>query len=404
MARMAEPRRSPAPIRLLQVTAFVSTFDRFAMPPLLVTIAADLDASLSSVVQAAGVYFLTYGLLQPVWGAVSDRLGLVRTMRLTLLLGSIATIASAAAPSVLLLAVSRACAGGFFASAYPSSLIYLGDTVAPEQRQRAITRLMVGVALGTASASVGSGLLADLSSWRLAFVLTGLTGLATALALRRLPEPGVHRSHANLVAPLRAVVRSRATVFVLLLAFVEGAVLLGVLTLLPAAVEASGSSAALAGAVTGIYGVSVYLAATLVGRLSRTHHPARLIALGATSALLASAVMAVAQSPWAGGLAAALLGLGWASMHSSLQTWATEVLPGVRATVVSLFAGALFVGSSVAAVLVSDLAEAGRYGTIFLVATLLTLPLGVAATGGRARWRRARPDGSGPDPEPGLAT
>ena len=46
-------------------------------------------------------------------------------------------------------------------------------------------------------------------------------------------------------------------------------------------------------------------------------------------------------------------------MHSSLQTWATEVLPAARATVVSLFAGSLFVGSALAAVLVADLAEAG---------------------------------------------
>ena len=44
----------PAPIRLLQRAAFVATFDRFAMPPMLVAIAHDIDAPLGSVVQAAG--------------------------------------------------------------------------------------------------------------------------------------------------------------------------------------------------------------------------------------------------------------------------------------------------------------------------------------------------------------
>ena len=38
---------------------------------------------------AAGAYFLAYGLMQPVWGTVSDRLGRVRTMRLTLLLAGL---------------------------------------------------------------------------------------------------------------------------------------------------------------------------------------------------------------------------------------------------------------------------------------------------------------------------
>ena len=387
---MADPRRQPSPMRLLQVTGFVSTFDRFAMPPLLVSKAADLDASLSSVVQVAGGYFLAYGLLQPVWGAVSDRFGLVRTMRLILLLGSLATAASAAAPSVAVLAITRALAGGFFAAAYPSSLIYLGDTLEAGSRQREITRLMVGVAAGTATASLTAGLLAELLSWRAAFMLTGLAGLVTAFSLTLLPETGVHRAHRTFIAPLRVVMGSRVARWVLAFAFAEGAVLVGVLTLLPPAMENAGASAAVAGAATAVYGAAVFCAALLVGRLSRTQHPSRLIALGAAAALLACLVMVVSRSPIAGGFAAALLGLAWASMHSSLQTWATEVLTEVRATVVSLFAGGLFVGSSVAAVLASDLADSGRYQTIFLVAAVAAVPLGVGATVSRARWHRPR--------------
>lgn len=378
-------------MRLLQVTGFVSTFDRFAMPPLLITVAADLEASLSSVVQVAGGYFLAYGLLQPLWGAVSDRFGLVPTMRLTLLLASMATAASAAAPDVTVLAITRILAGGFFGAAYPASLIYLGDTVGAERRQRAITQLMVGVAAGTAAASVGAGVLADALSWRSAFLLTGAVGLATAWALGRLPRPQVRRSHVRFAAAIGLVLSSPVALSVLTLAFAEGAVLVGALTLLPPAMEHSGASTALAGTVTGIYGAAVFLAATVVGRLSRTQPTWRLIALGATAALLASAVLTLSQSVWAGGAAAALLGLGWASMHSSLQTWATEVIPEVRATVVSLFASSLFVGSSVAAVVVSGLADDGRYPTIFLMATVATVPLGIAATIGRARWRRPEP-------------
>jgi predicted MFS family arabinose efflux permease len=77
-------------------------------------------------------------------------------------------------------------------------------------------------------------------------------------------------------------------------------------------------------------------------------------------------------------------------MHSSLQTWATEVLPAARATVVSLFAGALFCGSALAAVAVADLADAGRYRAIFLTAGLVAVPLALVAVWGRARWQRPR--------------
>ncbi len=71
-------------LRLLQA-AFLSTFDRFTIAPMLVTIAADLRVSLAEVSATASLYFLLYGLMQPVWGMLSDRLGGVRVMRLALL-------------------------------------------------------------------------------------------------------------------------------------------------------------------------------------------------------------------------------------------------------------------------------------------------------------------------------
>ncbi len=374
--------------RLLQLTTFTTTLDRFAMPPLLIAIAHDMGVPLSEIVQAAGAYFLAYGLMQPVWGIVSDRLGRVRTMRLTLLLAAGATIFSAFAWTPLVLGLARAAAGGLFGAAYPSSLIYLGDTVPPQRRQREVTRLMVGVALGTAFASLGAGVVAHFLTWRVAFVVTGMSALLVVLLLRDLVEPPRTRSHLHLLTPVAEVLRSRAAVLVLVLAFLEGAVLLGVLTLLPAAVEADGSSAATAGTVAGVYGLSVFLSARFVGRLSQRRHPAELIAVGATAAVAACLLLAVSRSPAMGVAVVTLLGLAWAAMHSSLQTWATEVAPAARATVVSLFAGSLFAGSAIAAVLVSGLAEDGRYRTIFVLAGATALPLAVLATWGRARWQR----------------
>lgn len=383
-----------APIRLLQLTAFVSTFDRFAMPPVLVAIAHDMHAPLSHVVQAAGVYFLAYGLSQPVWGIVSDSLGRVRTMRLTLLLAAGATIASAFASTTLQLGLTRGLAGAFFGAAYPASLIYIGDTVPMDRRQSQVTRLMVGVAVGTAAASVGAGALAQAFTWRAAFVITGVAALALLLPLGHLAEPPA-RDRQHVLRPLLDVVRSRTAMLVLVLAFTEGAVLLGVLTLLPSAVQAAGATASLSGAVTAVYGGAVLVFASIVGRVSRRTHPAWLIATGALAAIGACGLLTWSREPLVTIVVTMLLGLAWAAMHSTLQTWATEVVPHARAAVVSLFAGSLFVGSAVAAVLVANLAEAGRYGLIFALAGLVTVPLGVVGTWARARWHgvtSGRPD------------
>jgi predicted MFS family arabinose efflux permease len=380
-------------LRRLQVTTFVSTLDRFAMPPMLVAMAHDLDAPLSDIVTAAGAYFLVYGLCQPLWGIVSDRLGRVNTMRLTLLLAGLFTLLSAGAWSALSLAVLRGLAGGFFGAAYPSTLIYVGDTVAIAERQRDIARLMVGVAMGTALASVGAGVLADVTSWRVAFLITGVSSLVLAWTLRRLPEPEAAARPGSVLQTLGTVGRSPVALMVLTFAFAEGAVLLGGLTLLPPAVEFTGATAAVAGAVTAVYGVSVYLGARLVGRLAATWHPARLIWLGAGLAVLGCGLFAVTQEPPMAVVAAVLFGLAWTSMHSSLQTWATELLPAARAILVSLFAGSLFVGSALAAVVVAGLADEGRYSLIYAAYAALAVPLGLVAGWQRRRWRRT-PEGS----------
>jgi len=81
-----------------------------------------------------------------------------------------------------------------------------------------------------------------------------------------------------------------------------------------------------------------------------------------------------------------LLGAGWAFMHSTLQTWATDVAPAARATVVSLFATMLFCGSAVGTAISGPLVDAGRFHLVFLLAFVLAVPLVVAATWGRRRY------------------
>lgn len=385
----------PRPIRLLQAAAFVATFDRFAMPPMLVAIALDLGVPLGDVVRAAGAYFLVYGLSQPVWGTVSDRLGRVATMRLTLVVAGLCSVASAFSTTTAVLLLTRGLAGGFFGAAYPAALIYLGDTVRPEIRQRDIARLMVGVALGTSLAYVGAGLVADHATWRLTFVVTGAAALVVAARLGALAEPP-GRTTPGVLPPLRTVARSGVARFVLLCALVEGAVLLGTVTLLPAAAEGAGASTSVAGLATGVYGLSVLVCSQLVGRLSQRWDAARLLRVGAVAAVLAGSVLAVSQGVAAAVAGAVLLGAAWSAMHSTLQTWATEVLPQARATVVSLFAGSLFVGSSLAAVLASGLADRGRYDVLFAAAAVLAVPLGAAAAAVRGRWRPRAAGPTGP--------
>jgi hypothetical protein len=84
-----------------------------------------------------------------------------------------------------------------------------------------------------------------------------------------------------------------------------------------------------------------------------------------------------------------LIGGSWAFLHTTLQSWATEVVPGERATAVALFAALLFLGSAAGTAAAAPLAEAGAFGTIFRVALAVGVPLALAAAVARARYGRA---------------
>ena len=77
-------------LRALQAVNTVSSLDRSAVAPMLLVIAASLHTSVAQATVAASLYFLSYGLLQPVWGVALARLGTIRTLQLALLGAAVA--------------------------------------------------------------------------------------------------------------------------------------------------------------------------------------------------------------------------------------------------------------------------------------------------------------------------
>lgn len=321
---MRAPKEASGGTRLLQLAAFFSSFDRFAIAPMLLTIAASLGASLTE---------------------------------------------------------------GLFAAVIPASLVYIGDTVGMDTRQKALADLMAASAVGTALATVLGGLAAYLDGWRVAFAAPALAGAALAVLLARLPEPKAfseQKREGPRVQAGRVLVQPWALV-VVGIALVEGAVILGFLTFLAPSLESAGFSPAVAGLAVGLYGLAVLGWTRAVKLVANRLGASALILIGAGMLSLGYASGAVGQSLANVSAAAILVGGGFAFMHSTLQTWATEVVPEARAAVISLFAAALFVGSGVATMVAAPLAEAGSFDLLFALAALVAVPLGLLA--GLARHR-----------------
>ncbi len=374
-------------LRLLRAAAFLSSFDRFTIAPMLVTIAADLRVSLSEVAVAASLYYLLYGVMQPVWGILSDRLGRVRVIRLALFGVLLPGLLSSFAPNLTVLVVARALSGGLFAAVVPAALVYIGDAVPTEDRQRALSDQLGATASATALATVCAGAAAYLGLWRLAFAAPVLASVALGFLLSRLPEPERKGERAGPLAQIQRFLGRPWAILVVLLALVEGGVILGFLTYLAPALEAKGYGAAISGFAVGLFGIAT-LVSTRLTRMAERLGKSALILIGGILLAAGYATGALSQSFIGVALSAFLVGGGFAFMHPTLQNWATEVAPEARATVISFFAAALFVGSGIATTTAAPLAEAGSFTLLFTLAALTAIPLGLLGSFARQRYSR----------------
>jgi predicted MFS family arabinose efflux permease len=299
--------------------------------------------------------------------------------------------------------VTRIAAGGFFAAVIPATLVYVGDVWPPAVRQRPLADLIAASSLGTAVATAGAGLLADAVGWRVVPALTGAAGAVLWFALARLPEPDRAPVTGNPLRSVGRVLAHRWALAVLALVFVEGAVVLGVLTYLPAAVQSLGYPAAVAGLAAAGFGVGAVAWSLVVRRLVGRLSPAGLAGIGGALLVLGWAVPVVALALPTVVLAGLLIGGSWAFLHTTLQSWATQVVPAERATAVGLFAALLFLGSSAGAAAAGGPADAGAFGPVFVTALVAAVPLALACALARRRWpggagEPAAPPAPGPTP------
>ena len=387
--------------------------DARVIDPLLHVVATDFHTSVPAAAIVISAYALPYGLFQLLYGPVGDRIGKIRVVAMCLAVFSFGTFACAFVPNIAVFAALRFLTGVAAAAVVPMSLGHIGDTFPYQERQVALARFMSALMIGQIVGSTLGGIFGEYLGWRYVFVVFGIVALAVSGLLardgRRLAE---HRTATRRLGPALLTVPLGGTlIFAGFLGIVPvawsvvleaiGACLLiyalasqyrGLFrrptaplvlgTVMVEGLFVFGGLAYLASSLTDRFGVNYAYAGLMVagfgcGGLIYSGSARKLVArageLGVLllgGALLGIAFVFIAVMPsWHWFVPAVIvLGMGYYTMHGTLQTRATELAPQMRGTAISLFAFFFFVGQALGPQLLGLVLKSRGYGGAFSVA------------------------------------
>ncbi len=385
-----------ASLLVLGLAALLVSADARIIDPLLKIIAGEFAVPKETAAWTVSAYALPYGLCQLFYGPLGDRLGKLRVMSWALLLFALGTAACALVPNLLTFILLRFLTGVVAAAVIPLSLSYIGDKFAYEDRQVALGRFMSALMLGQILSSSLGGVFGQHLGWRGIFVLLGtLAGAAVLLfasEARRFPEEKKPERSLSL-APFLALAKRSDARLVLVIVFLEGCLVFGGLAYLAASMKerfpAFGYDRI--GLMLAGYGLGGLFYATFVKKLVPRLGEGGILLLGGGLITVGYGFLALLPAWWLFPIAVVLFGMGYFTMHGTLQTRATELDPKARATAVSLFAFAFFLGQAVGPALLGRLIAATDYKVGFGTAALCVLALALWA---RARFAQQKKEGS----------
>lgn len=387
----------------------VSAADNWFVSPALPAIAQTLAIAPAAATVILTAYLTPYGLLQPVCGAIGDAVGRVRLLCIIVAGLAVSTVLCAAAPTLEALVVARIVTGCFAAGIISVNQSLVGSVVSEEDRQGAVGLLM-GVTFTGQGLSAGlGGLICDLVGWRAAFICFGALGTAAWLGVRRLrhldetdgagaidaTDASVSAAGAGAVGsaerePFRpaAFLRHAAQILfgpgrvIYFVAFTTGIIFLGVYGFMGTFLaERCGLSSTQAGLLMMFYGLACLAGGSISGRIGEARGQRGVIAVGETSGVIATALLAASTitGSWMPALpAAACLGLGYILVQPTLVSFSMDIDPSHTGLCTGLIGLGVFAGGGIGSSLGGLAITGGGYLALWTIAGVALVAQAIA--------------------------
>ena len=321
--------------------------DAYVIAGLLPAISTSLASREATVGLGVAAFTGAYALVGPVLAGSAGRHP-SRSLAIALTIFTVANIATALSPTVWVFLVARVVAGAAAGVYSPLSSAIAAALVGAEQRGRALSLVLAGLAGGTVFGVPVGLMLAERWGWRSAIALIVITGALAMVGIvcrdRNLPEVPA----SSLRQRLRAITRTDnlVTVTVTLL---TGVASLGLYTYLALVLGQSSLSSHQTLAIW-VWGIGGAIGALGIGRVVDRGHPLRLSLILLVGLACALAGMTASEMPAVLLVSLLVWGVcGWASLTPQ-QHILIAANPEDGATAVAANASANYLGSALGAV------------------------------------------------------
>ena len=353
---------------VLGFLAFWANGDNYAVAPLLVNIASDLQLEISRASLSVTAYMFSFGFFTILFGPLGDRFGKERIIKIAAFGTAVFSIAGGFAFNLPSLIIFRAFNGMFAAGIFPVTMALIGERFDAESRHDAIGSVMGMMFLGGATSILIGGTLAQFASWRAVYVLYGIAELVLAFfVLAKLPAAGTGKS-VSFFKTYGTALSTKGLLAVVGTIFFVGFAVFGTFSFSGHYVETvTGLPIILIGLILTSFGIGTVVGGRKAGEIRKVLGRFFLPAAGF---LGAAGLLSLAAFRHVGVLVPALFafGLAFVFLQSTLVMAAQNRLPALRGTAMSLASFHMFIGGAAGTLVNGRIISLGEVHVIYYIA------------------------------------
>lgn len=363
---------------LLGTIAFLVQGDNYAAAPLIVSIAKDLNLSISSAALSISAYMIPFGIFTLFFGPLADRFGKAKILNIAAFCTAIFSILCAFSFDLVSLSILRGINGAFAAAVLPVAVSLVGDSFEDSKRQNALGTVIGMMFFGGAVSPGIGGLVSYYGSWRMLYFIYGIAEFIVALIMIKSLErnSGVINS-LNFLEVYKKSFSNKNLIKVVSILFFLGFSVFGSFMFSGKFIQDTlNYNILIVGALLSLFGLATALGGRRAGTL-RQRFSNNLLIYSGILGLISWGSIILWKNPLL--ISLSLIGFGFAFilLQSTIIQTAQQLMPNQRGTVMSLASFNMFIGGGIGTLVNGRILSLFGFAPIFIIASMIIFVVGL---------------------------